>query len=197
MRILLAEDCPHGGNRNRLQLLLEMIGHNVERVTSGAEAFARFEAEPFPVVIADLAFPDLNGFELCRRIRGRQKTEYVYVIILVPPGMEFCFQEAESADVDDVLLLPVKSDILRARLRVAERMLRLYEELDRLRGLIPICAYCKKIRQEQGLWEQMEAYITEHSHALFTHTICPECAQREFGTLSRPDRRERNLDARS
>jgi len=197
MRILLAEDNPHGGNRNRLQLLLEMIGHNVERVTSGTEAFAQFEAEPFPVVIADLAFPDLDGFELCRRIRARQKAEYVYIIILVPPDTGFRFREAESADVDDVLLLPVEPDILRARLRVAERMLRLYEELDRLRGLIPICAYCKKIRQEQGLWEQMEAYITEHSHALFTHTICPECAKREFGSISRSGPRAGNLDARS
>lgn len=197
MRILLAEDNPHGGNRNRLQLLLEMIGHNVERVTSGTEAFAQFEAEPFPVVIADLAFPDLDGFELCRRIRARQKAEYVYIIILVPPDTGFRFREAESADVDEVLLLPVEPDILRARLRVAERMLRLYEELDRLRGLIPICAYCKKIRQEQGLWEQMEAYITEHSHALFTHTICPECAKREFGSISRSGPRAGNLDARS
>ncbi|HNX30499.1 MAG TPA: response regulator [Holophaga sp.] len=197
MRILLAEDNPHGGNRNRLQLLLEMIGHTVERVTSGTEAFAQFEAEPFPVVIADLAFPDLDGFELCRRIRARQKAEYVYIIILVPPDTGFRFREAESADVDDVLLLPVEPDILRARLRVAERMLRLYEELDRLRGLIPICAYCKKIRQEQGLWEQMEAYITEHSHALFTHTICPECAKREFGSISRSGPRAGNLDARS
>ena len=197
MRILLAEDNPHGGNRNRLQLLLEMIGHTVERVTSGTEAFAQFEAEPFPVVIADLAFPDLDGFELCRRIRARQKAEYVYIIILVPPDTGFRFREAESADVDEVLLLPVEPDILRARLRVAERMLRLYEELDRLRGLIPICAYCKKIRQEQGLWEQMEAYITEHSHALFTHTICPECAKREFGSISRSGPRAGNLDARS
>lgn len=195
MRILLAEDNPCTGSR--IQLLLEMAGHDVVRVTSGAEAFACFETNPFPVIVADLAFPGLNGFELCRQIRARQKAEYVYIIILVSPDREFRFQEAEAADVDDVLLLPVGADILRARLRVADRMLHLYGELDRLRGLIPICAYCKKIRQEQGLWEQMEAYVLEHSHALFSHTICPECAEREFGATLRAYHQGRSTGSRS
>lgn len=186
MRILLAEDNPQGGTR--VQLLLAMAGHDVVRVTTGGEAFARFEAEPFPVVIADLTFAGMDGFELCRQIRSRQKAEYVYVILLVAPGAEFHFQEAEAAEVDDVLPVPVEPDILRARLRVAQRMLHLYGELDRLRGLIPICAYCKKIRRDEGLWQQMEGYISEHSHARFSHTICPECAEREFGDALRAHR---------
>jgi hypothetical protein len=84
-----------------------------------------------------------------------------------------------------VLVLPVNADALRARLRVAERMLNLYEELDILRGLIPICAHCKKIRQEQGLWQQMETYIASRTHVRFSHTICPECALRELGQEAR------------
>jgi len=60
-----------------------------------------------------------------------------------------------------------------------------FAELDRLQGLIPICAYCKKIRQEQGTWQQLEAYLTEHSHALFSHTICPECKEREYSEFLR------------
>lgn len=186
MRILLAEDQPQGGSQ--LELLLELAGHRVLRVLSGGQAFAAFEADPFPVVVADLAFKGMNGFELCRNLRARVKAEYVYIILLVKAGTEFRFQEAEAAEADDVLTLPVEPDILRARLRVAERMLNLYQELDRLRGLIPICAYCKNIRQEQGLWQQLEAYITTHSHALFTHTICPECAEKEFGEAMRARR---------
>jgi hypothetical protein len=60
-----------------------------------------------------------------------------------------------------------------------------FAELDRLQGLIPICAYCKKIRKEQGEWQQMEGYIMEHSRALFSHTICPECTEKEFGEFIR------------
>lgn len=179
MRILLVEDRSRTGSQ--LSFLIERAGHTVLHAASGKQALACHEADPFPVIIADLCFPDLDGFELCRQVRDRARSEYVYVILLVEPGKAFPYDQAEAAEVDDVLERPVNADALRARLRVAERMLNLFEELDMLRGLIPICVYCKKIRQEQGLWQQMEAYISSRSHVRFSHTICPECALREFG----------------
>lgn len=184
MRILLAEDNPNLGT----QLLLEMAGHAVVRATSAAQALIFHDEAPFPVIIADLATPGLSGYDLSRKVRERSVQEYVYIILLVAPGQEFRFQEAEAADVDDVLVLPVKPDVLRARLRVAERMLNLYDELNQLKGLIPICAYCKRIRQDQGFWQQMEAYVSEHSHATFSHGVCPECAARVGGEAHRSRR---------
>jgi len=47
-----------------------------------------------------------------------------------------------------------------------------------LEGIIPICSYCKKIRDDKASWQQMEQYISEHSEALFSHSICPECYQK-------------------
>lgn len=188
MRILLAEDVPREGSN--LQRQLEQAGHRVVRAASGAEAFRCFEAEPFPVIVADLVLPDLDGYELCRQVRARNLSEYVYFILLVVEGREFQFRRAEAADVDDVLTLPVNVEVLHARLRVAGRMRDLYRELDRLGGLIPICSYCKKVRQDQGLWQQIEGYLSEHSQALFTHTICPECGEREFGEVFRAKRKE-------
>lgn len=177
MRILLVGQEPVQGTP--VQLLSELAGHSVVRVRSGAEAFRCFQEDPYPVVVADLELPDMDGYELCRRIRGRTQVEYAYVVLLLRGGTPFDFQAAEEAQVDDLVTAPVDLDVLRARLRVARRLLDLYGELDRLRGFIPICAYCKKIRQEQGLWQQIEAYISAHSHALFSHTICPECMARE------------------
>jgi hypothetical protein len=55
-----------------------------------------------------------------------------------------------------------------------------------LRGLLPICAWCKKIRDEKGYWKRVEDYIEEHSEALFTHGICDECLQK----ASRPDQED-------
>jgi len=188
MRILLAEDDQSVGNK--VQDLLLMAGHNVVRAHSGQEAFARFETEPFPLIITSLTIPGLSGFELCRQVRKRMKAEFVYIIVLVSSGREFDFQEAKAADVDDVLPVPVETDILLARLRVAERMLNLYDELDRLHRLIPVCSYCKKVRQEEGIWQQMEFYIAEHSHASFSHGICPECAKKEFPEHIRSDLKE-------
>jgi hypothetical protein len=52
-----------------------------------------------------------------------------------------------------------------------------------LRGLLPICSSCKKIRNDQGYWEQIEVYIRDHSEADFSHGICPECAQKLYPEL--------------
>ncbi|HEX9081039.1 MAG TPA: response regulator [Holophagaceae bacterium] len=184
MRILLAEDNPN----LKVQVLLEMAGHTVVRAATAAQALIFHSEAPFPVVVADLSIPGLNGYELSRMIRSRTKVEYVYIILLVEPGQEFRFEEAQAAEVDDVLPLPVEPDLLRARLRVAKRMLDLYDELNQLKGLIPICSYCKRIRQDQGFWQQIEAYLAGHSHATFSHGICPECAAREFGETLRARR---------
>ncbi len=57
---------------------------------------------------------------------------------------------------------------------------KLEEEIKVLKGIIPICAYCHKIRNDKEIWQQMETYISEHSGALFSHGICPECSEKEF-----------------
>lgn len=59
-------------------------------------------------------------------------------------------------------------------------------EVRRLSGLLPICAWCKKVRDDKGYWKQIEAYVQEHSEAAFSHGICPECSQKQFGT-NRPE----------
>lgn len=56
-----------------------------------------------------------------------------------------------------------------------------------LRGIIPVCSYCKKIRDDQGAWQEMEDYIAGHSHVLFSHGICSECMKREFAAHNPPD----------
>ncbi len=56
-----------------------------------------------------------------------------------------------------------------------------------LKGLLPICASCKKIRDDKGYWNQIESYITTHSEAEFSHGICPECARRLYGHLVPPN----------
>lgn len=59
----------------------------------------------------------------------------------------------------------------------------LIDSIKTLRGLLRICSYCNKIRNDQGLWVRLEAYIQEHSEAKFTHGLCPECAQRHYPQL--------------
>ena len=54
-------------------------------------------------------------------------------------------------------------------------------ELKTLGGLLPICASCKKIRDDKGYWNQIDTYIQEHSDATFSHSICPECSDNLYG----------------
>jgi C4-dicarboxylate-specific signal transduction histidine kinase len=70
--------------------------------------------------------------------------------------------------------------------RVAERTRELQETVDRMevmRGLLPICASCKKIRDDQGYWKQLEHFISEHTEARFSHSICPECSSKLYEEL--------------
>ena len=74
--------------------------------------------------------------------------------------------------------------------RVAERTRQLQEsvaKMDVLRGLLPICCSCKKIRDDQGYWKQVEQFVTEHSGARFTHGICPECMVKLYGDIVKDD----------
>ena len=73
-----------------------------------------------------------------------------------------------------------------AKRKLDEQVARLQEALGhvrRLQGLLPICMYCHKIRTDEQVWQQLERYISEHSDATFTHSMCPECAKKNFPDL--------------
>ena len=82
-----------------------------------------------------------------------------------------------TAGADDFLSKPYDHEMLAARLKVAERILSLQNEVKQLQGLLPTCQYCKKIRDASNRWTQMEVYISENSTADFSHGVCPECVE--------------------
>ena len=83
-----------------------------------------------------------------------------------------------AAGADDFVTKPLDRAELHARLRVAERVLGLQQEVKQLEGLLPICSYCKRIRDEGDRWSQVEEYVSRRTEAQFTHGICPECYDR-------------------
>jgi sigma-B regulation protein RsbU (phosphoserine phosphatase) len=176
MRILIAED--DAVSRRSLQSLLKKLGHDVSMAANGREAWATLEHEEFSLVITDWIMPEIDGLSLCRMIRERSSKKYTYIILITVMSGKNSYLEGIESGADDFLTKPFDPDVLRARLRVAERLLDLRQEVQRLQGLLPICQYCKKIRDDQNLWRQIEAYIADHSEADFTHGICPECEDR-------------------
>jgi len=161
-----------------LQGLLAKQGYEVTMACNGREAWAALQREEFSLVITDWIMPEIDGLNLCRMIRGRKHEKYTYIILISVMSGKNSYLEGIESGADDFLTKPYDPDVLRARLRVAERLLDLRQEVQRLQGLLPICQYCKKIRDDKNLWTQIEAYISDHSEADFTHGICPECEDR-------------------
>ena len=176
MKILIAEDEPVSARL--LEATLKNLGHEVTKTANGSDAWdAWLLAQPH-VVISDWQMPELEGVELCRRIRERRGVRYTYFILLTARGGRESFLTAMDAGIDDFLAKPVDREELAARLTVAERILGLREELHALEGLLPICSYCKRIRDADGGYGSLERYIEQRSGAEFSHGICPDCYEK-------------------
>ncbi|MEY5016054.1 MAG: hypothetical protein RIS92_2412 [Verrucomicrobiota bacterium] len=194
MKILIAEDDPV--SLKVLQLSLENAGHSVLTATDGETAWAAFQNDPVRIVISDWMMPNCDGIQLCKRIRQSGKPDYTYFILLtaIHTGRDN-LRTAMDAEVDDFLPKPLDREMILMRLRVAERILDFTTQLRRLKELIPICMYCKRVRDDSDYWQQVESYIHAHTGSNFSHGICPECYTREFGNLSRPHRSTLSQDS--
>lgn len=169
---------------------------NVELLADGLQQLAE---KKFDVLLLDLSLPDSVGRETFQRVR--QQFPALPVVVLTSLEDEDMGVQLIQAGAQDYL---VKGQIngfvlYRTLLHAIERQqaeaerIRLIEELKRalaqvktLRGLLPICAGCKKIRDDSGYWNQIEVYIMQHSDAQFSHGLCPDCLRRLYPGL-RPD----------
>ncbi len=162
-------------SRALLSALMRAAGYEVTTADNGREAWDALQIARIPVVISDWYMPELDGPELCRRIRARLNEPYVYFILVTARGGKAQYLAGMEAGADDFIAKPVDPDELRARLTVAQRILGLRRDLQQLEGLLPICAYCKRIRDDGERWGSLESYIERRSEAQFSHGICPDC----------------------
>lgn len=177
MKILVAEDDVI--SRKLLCTTLEQFGHNVVAFPNGEEAWNAFDADPFRVIVSDWLMPKMDGLEFCRKVRNRVDTEYTYFILLTANahGKEN-YLEAMQSGIDDFLPKPLDRDTIWMRLRVAERILRFTTQISQLEAMMPICSYCKKVREDENYWEQVETYILNRTGTAFSHSVCPSCYER-------------------
>jgi DNA-binding response OmpR family regulator len=159
----------------QLGALAKAAGYEVQSAPNGREAWDLLQLARVPIVISDWYMPEMDGPDLCRRIRARTSEPYVYFILVTSRGGKQQYLAGMEAGADDFIAKPVDPDELRARLTVAERILGLRKELKQLEVLLPICSYCKRIRNDREEWEPLEAYIEAHFDKLLTHSICPDC----------------------
>lgn len=176
MKILIVEDDPIAGAV--LEASLKSLGHEVTMAADGQCGWEQFTSVPHRLVISDWMMPGFDGLELCRRIRGHGG-DYTYFILLsnlATSGENL--DQAMTAGADDFLAKPVKAAELRARLHVAERILNYATQVRQLQQIIPICGYCRKMRDDRNYWSQVEEYIGKQTGSEFSHGVCPDCYER-------------------
>jgi sigma-B regulation protein RsbU (phosphoserine phosphatase) len=177
VKILAVED--DAVARAVLRQALRRLGHETIEAGDGDEAWERLQTDHVRVVVSDWMMPKSDGLELCRKIRARTGVEYIYFILLTSRDATADNQtEAADAGVDDFLTKPLDLPELWTRLRVAERILKYTTQVRQLEEMLPICSYCKKIRDDHNYWQQLEGYISERTGSDFSHSVCPDCYTR-------------------
>jgi sigma-B regulation protein RsbU (phosphoserine phosphatase) len=178
MKILAVED--DTSSRKILTQALVRLGHEVIEASNGEDALKLLdETDPPRVVVSDWTMPRMDGLELVRSVRSRLNTDYTYFILLTARTADDSNQrESIEAGVDDFLTKPVDLTELWMRLRVAERILRFTTQVRQLEAFLPICSYCKKVRDDRNYWQQIETYINARTGSEFSHSVCPDCYNR-------------------
>ncbi len=188
MKILIADD--NAISCRMLELFLVKKGYNVLVAFNGHEAWNILKKRRGPqLAILDWMMPGMSGIDICKKVHKKKNGSMLYLILLTARGCKKDIAEGLQAGANDYVTKPFDPKELLARVQVGIRMIDLQnsladnikkleaalEKVKQLQGLLPICAYCKKIRVDKDYWQQVERYISEHADVQFSHSICPDC----------------------
>ncbi len=202
MKVLIAEDDPV--SRRLLEATLNTFGFEVILAADGAQAWAVLQGEDPPsLTILDWMMPEMDGVEICRRVRQLPAAIPPYLILLTAKSEKTDVVIGLDAGANDYLTKPFDRSELRARIQVGTHVLELQKALvgrvqeledalsqvKQLQGLLPICSYCKKVRDEQNYWQRVESYLSEHAQVVLSHGICPDC----YRTVVQPQLDQRSV----
>lgn len=187
MRVLVADDDPV--LRHAVKAHLRRWAFDVVECGDGTEAWRLMQTSPAPIAVIDWEMPGLDGPTLCQELRATPEFAATYVILLTGKETRQDVISGLESGADDYIKKPVDWDEFRARVHIGYRTVGLQQALAarvtelqgalanvrKLSGLLPICAYCKRIRNDKDYWQQIESFVGEHSDAQFSHSICPPC----------------------
>jgi sigma-B regulation protein RsbU (phosphoserine phosphatase) len=191
LRVLVADDEPV--SRTVVGAMLKKAGYEVTFAPDGEQAWQQLTApNPPAIALLDWEMPGLAGPEVVQLIRARGEQAPTYVILLTSRHSSADIVAGLKAGANDYVTKPANEDELVARVNVgarvvelqlalAERVRSLEDALANVRALqtlLPMCAYCKSIRNDQNYWEKVETYFHDHSGVSFSHSYCPTCYDR-------------------
>lgn len=204
--ILVVDDI--GDNLELIGTILSNEGYGVASAMTGRQALDTIEQCDIDLVLLDVVMPGVDGFEVCRRIKQLPDKKDIPIIFLSALTDRDDILKGLGHGAVDYVTKPCNSKELLARVKTHlqlktaqdeiarknkelqqknERLQQLNAELqytlekvERLEGIIPICSFCKNIRDDKGYWSRVDEYITKHSRAKFSHSLCPDCVKKHY-----------------
>lgn len=195
-RILIVDDVPQ--NLQVLAGILAQFSGHLSAATDGPSALELARRESPDLILLDVTMPGMDGFEVCRQLQAEPQTHDIPVIFLTARTQSEDLVRGFEVGAVDYVNKPFHPPELLARVRThlalkaaldRERTMRVELEaalanIKVMSGLIPICARCMKVRDDQGYWTRVEAYVSARSEATFSHGVCPECTQALYPEFS-------------
>lgn len=187
-KVLIVDDMPEN-----IRMLIELLKDDYITIPakSGEAAILKAQKAPQPdLILLDVLMPDMDGYEVCQKLKQEDATREIPVIFLT--GLDEVDNEAKgfAEGAVDYVTKPFQPVTVKARVKshieLSRTMKELQEALENVKilsGMLPICSHCKKIRDDEGYWNQLEVFIDKHSEAKFSHSICPDCAHKLYPDL--------------
>lgn len=189
-----------------LQVISSVLKDEYDVLTAlnGHDAISQLKEHKPDLILLDVMMPEIDGFDVCKIIKANPAFVDIPIIFLTAMDTHEGARQGLEIGAIDYLTKPLELDLLKLRVRnhiesrkrselvkeqrdlLARQKVELEAALARvkkLEGIIPICAYCKKIRDDEKSWHQLETYISEHSEAIFSHGICPDCAEEQMNIV--------------
>ena len=185
--------------------------HKILVSNSGEQALELIRKDPPDLILLDVFMPGIEGYEVCKKLNADNATAHIPVIMVTggPAQEDEAIEKSFQAGAMDFITKPIRTIEFLARVRSGLTIKRnhdlLVDELDNrkkaedekaklikkleqalseiksLKGMVPICSNCKKIRDDKGYWNKLEVYIQKHSEAEFSHGLCPDCSEKLYG----------------
>jgi DNA-binding response OmpR family regulator len=171
-------------------ILIQNNFERVELIYSGADLLKEINMEIPDLILLDIMMPGMSGYDTLKEVKESRKLKHIPVIMItaapLEEDMEPLRKSFELGAMDYIskpfntieLIMRVKSALFLESQRKALK--RALDTIRTLEKLLPICSYCKKIRNEESYWSDVEIYISEHTDTMFSHSICPDCYEKHI-----------------
>lgn len=201
-KILIVDDISK--NIQMVASILKKKGYQMAFAQNGKAALEHTKSVDFDLILLDIMMPEMDGYEVCERLKRDPETKGIPVIFLTAKTDVESVIRGFEIGAEDYVTKPFNASELMARVKshlelkrardiqnrlisekeaLISKLEKAIEEIKTLKGFIPICCSCKKIRNDNDFWEQIEIYIQKHTDATFSHGLCPDCAEKLYPDL--------------